>query len=353
MITVPQISPQPRTGNTRLDSQKTPHQETATGLDWMDFRGLLCPKKIIEFFDWVANQCDDLIDWDNDRPTGRHYRFDHGFSSVRGGIYAYNLTDGAAKIWISLPGKALAGCGSTMAQLFVAKACLELGLRCTRLDIYLDDASDRLAKLRTKIKEAYSRGQQSGFRKLTEYVTYESSESPAQVCLYLGSRESASYPRIYDKGEVVRWERQMMRDVAHSVLSDLVAMHDELRKNVSVPEYDLAMGGSIASHLTNGIDFLERKGKNLDRASRLPFWRRFLNWLGALQVKSVRSAPKPLLERTMRWMDRQVSKSFSLIHDILGSRYPVWLSGLIESGISRYKSLDREKIRLHKAVPVF
>lgn len=61
-------------GNTRLDSQKSTAQEPSAGLDWLDFRGLLNPEKIIELFDRLLT----------------------GLRSVRGGIYTYELSEGAA-----------------------------------------------------------------------------------------------------------------------------------------------------------------------------------------------------------------------------------------------------------------
>ena len=65
-------------GNTRLDSQKSTTQEPSAGIDWLDFRGLLDPQKIVELFDRLLT----------------------GLRSVRGGIYAYELSEGAAEVWI-------------------------------------------------------------------------------------------------------------------------------------------------------------------------------------------------------------------------------------------------------------
>jgi len=352
-VTRNQTRLQPTRGNTRLDSQKHPIGEHLVAIDWLDFRGLLCPTKILEFFDWVANQCDDLIDWSNERPAGRHVRFSCGFKSVRGGIYAYEHTEGASHIWISLPSTALAGCGGTMAVLFIAAQCASLGLRCTRLDLCLDDETGVLPEIRARIKQAYASGHHTGFKKLTEYSHQDSWNAPTQETLYIGSRESSSYHRIYDKGDRVRWERQTGRDIADTILADLLRIHEESRKKLSMPDYGKAIAEGILSHLTNGIDFLERKDKNLSRGNRCAFWQGFLDWLGAIQVKIVRSTPTPLMEKTMQWFDRQVSKSMSLIRDILGFGYPQWLSGLLETGRAKYRSIDRSKIDLHKVVSVF
>ncbi|MFA9201968.1 MAG: replication initiation factor domain-containing protein, partial [Candidatus Nanopelagicaceae bacterium] len=278
MKNISQIKEAPSTesGNTRLNSQKMPPLEESLGIDWLDFRGLLCPTKIITFFDWVADQCDDLIDWETERACGRYVRFSCGFKSVRGGQYAYELTEGAAHVWISLPGKALAGCGSTMAQLFVAKACVEQGLSCTRLDVFLDDFGDRLAKIRSSIERAYDKGQHSGFKKLSKVISRVDWQSLPLETLYLGSRESASFVRIYDKSDRTRWERQTSREISDVVLADLLRVHEDARRT-SIHLYDRSMADAIKAHLTNGIDFVRRKDKNLSRSGRCEFWQGFLN----------------------------------------------------------------------------
>lgn len=348
MQIVAQTSSQPNPGNTRLDSQNPSNLDTACGLDWLDFRGLLCPTKITDLFDWVADHCDDIVDWDVDRPTGRHKRFSHGFRSVRGGIYAYEPTEGAYHVWISLPGQALAGCGSTMAQLFVANACVSAGLRCTRLDIYLDDWTGRLIKIRGDIKEAYLQGQHSGFEKMHEDVSYDNWQQSPKATLYVGSRQSTSFTRIYDKDDRVRWERQTGRDIADTVLADLLRVHEEARRVVPLSEYDAMIASVICSHLTNGITFLERKDKNLARGVTCQFWSDFVAWLGSLQNKVTRNAPPPTLERTLQWLDRQVSKSLSLVRDVLGYGYAQWIAGILEEGRKRYKAIDEKKIELYR-----
>lgn len=351
MKTVPRIALQPDNDNIRLNSQTHSKPDTACGLDWLDFRGLLAPEQIVPLFDWVADHCDDLIDWGKDRPAGRHQRFSHGFRSVRGAIYAYEPTDGAYHVWISLPGQAVAGAGSTMAQLFIAKQCVEAGLRCSRLDLYLDDWTGRLADVRDRIRDAYAQGQHSGFRKMPEFIDRPTWDATPKVTLYLGSRESTSFVRIYDKDEGrVRWERQLGRDVADTVLAHLLNVHEEHRRKTPLPDYDLFVGHAIRSHLTNGIKFLERKDKNLDRANICSFWAEFLGWLGSLQLRVTRSMVPPTLERTLAWLDRQVSKSLSMVKDIFGSGYPQWLSGLLENGRARYRSIDERRIAMARSI---
>jgi hypothetical protein len=346
-IVSPTIS-QPDSDNIRLNSQTPSKLDTACGLDWLDFRGLLSPEQITPLFDWVADHCDDIIDWEKDRPTGRHQKFSHGFRSVRGGIYAYEPTEGAYHVWISLPGQAVAGAGSTMAQLFIAKQCVDAGLRCTRLDLYLDDWTGTLSAVRDRIREAYSKGHHTGFRKMPECIDRPTWDATPKVTLYLGSRESTSFVRIYDKDDRVRWERQTGRDVSDVILGHLLTVHEEHRLKTPLPDYDGFVADAVRSHLTNGIGFVERKDKNLERGTVCAFWTDFLGWLGALQLKVTRSPVTATLERTLSWLNRQVAKSLSIVKDIMGSRYPQWLSGLLENGKARYRSVDEAKIAMSR-----
>jgi Replication initiation factor len=337
-------------GNTRLDSQTHRAEARLVSLDWIDFRGLVCPSKIGDFFAWVAEQCDDVIDWFNDRPTGRHVRYSHGYKSARGAIYAHEPTAGASKVWISLPSQALAGAGSTMAVLFVAARCVDMGLRCTRLDLCLDDATGRLAALRRSICRAYNAGHASGFKKLLRYVKHDSPDAVPQETAYLGSRESSSYVRIYDResgGQ--RWERQTGRDISDTILADLLLCHESNRRNSTLAEYDAALARKIVSHLTNGIDFVRRKDKNLSRGTRCEFWQQFLTWLASAQVKVVRQQPKPLLEKTFEWLDHQVSKSFALVRRVLGQAYQEWVTGFLGRGEAKFKQFDFDRINTYRA----
>jgi DNA relaxase NicK len=203
-------------------------------------------------------------------------------------------------------------------------------------------------QLRTDIKAAWQKGQHSGFRELSEYSSGSDWRVPPEETMYVGSRQSSSFLRIYDKGDRTRLERQTGRDIADTVLCDLLRVHEEFRRELPLVEYDRVLGAAIVSHLTNGIDFLDRKDKNLSRGQRCPFWSEFLAWLKEPQFKVVRHAVIPMLEKTMQWLDRQVSKTLSVVKDILGSRWPDWVSGLISSGKSRYKSIDERKIEIHR-----
>lgn len=347
---VPQSkAPSTESGNTRLNSQKTPVGKHPVGIDWLDFRGLLCPSKIVEFFDWVAEHCDDLIDWSVDRPAGRHVRFSHGFKSVRGAIFAFEPTEGASRVWVSLPGKALAGAGSTMAILFIAAQCASIGLRCTRLDLFLDDDTGRLIKLRGAIERSYARGQASGFRTLTKYSRRSQPSEPVRETLYLGSRESSSFVRIYDRDDgCQRWERQTGRDISDVILADLLECHEQSRRSGTCATYDIAIADKIRCHLTNGVDFVKRVDKNLSRASRAIFWQQFLTWLQSAQVKVTRQAAEPLLERTFSWLSHQVSKSFALVRRVLGLNYQNWVTGFLDEGEAKFKSIDFNKIDLYR-----
>lgn len=335
-------------GNTRLDSQKTVVGEHLTGIDWLDFRGVLCPSKIVEFFDWVADHCDDLIDWAVDRPTGRHVRFSHGFKSVRGGVYAYEHTDGASYVWISLPGQALAGAGSTMAVLFIAAQCASLGFRCTRLDLFLDDDTGRLARVRKSIERSYHAGEAVGFKVLTSYSRAVQPGDPGRETKYLGSRESSSYVRIYDREDCVRWERQTGRDISDVILADLLQCHEESRTTGTCGDYDAIVAKRIVAHLTNGIDFVKRKDKNLVRATRCRFWQQFLTWLGEAQVRVIRQNAEPLLEKTFQWLEYQVSKSIAVVRRVLSTSFPNWFAGFLDLGESKFKTIDQRKIDIHR-----
>ncbi|MFA9201974.1 MAG: hypothetical protein ACEQSC_00280, partial [Candidatus Nanopelagicaceae bacterium] len=98
------------------------------------------------------------------------------------------------------------------------------------------------------------------------------------------------------------------------------------------------------------IDFVRRKDKNLSRSGRCEFWQGFLNWLVQLQVKVVRAAVPHLLEKTLAWLNSQVSKTLAKTKDIFGSRWWTFVHDLVNFGSARYTQHDRDFIDLHKSL---
>lgn len=331
-------------GNTRLDSQN-PQTLYLPDIDWLDFRGTVPEKQVMPLLERVIYETDDVADWAGAKPGGRHVKFDEVVTTVRGAQYGYSYPEdgGMAQVWVSLPATALGGCDGLMGRLRLAKILSDCNLRCSRLDICLDDSTGRIAQVREDIKASYLRGEAVGFKKIGRFESWDEWNAPSNNTLYVGSRESVSFSRIYDKPDRTRWERQMRRDVADTVLADILRVWEECKNGVESNE---VMCRSLISHLTNGIDFVVRKGRNLDRAVRVDFWREFLGWLGEIQVKITRQ-PQPFsIERTMGWIDRQCARTLAMARRIAGFGYQEWMSNLIARGESRFTQKHEDIIRL-------
>jgi len=324
-------------GNTRSNSQSTQDTYPEVGLDWLDMRGIVNSAALIDIIEWVASACDDVVDWQSGKPFGRHKILGQSVRSVRGGVFAWEVRGDKAELLISLPGKAMAAIGSVRAQGRVLSRLSVLGLTCTRLDLYIDDYGGYLARLRESAFVAYGQGKAHGFKRWVWWESYENFEAKSQRTAYLGSRQSDSFVRIYDKDNRVRWERQTRGEISAAICSDLVSFHDAVGGEV---EYDEAAASRLKSHLVGNIQFLEAKGKNLDRAIPCDFWQQFIDWIGQPMVRVKKPSVPRLLEATLRWLDRQVSKSLALVKSACRENWPEYLANLLARGRERFSRQD-------------
>lgn len=324
-------------GNTRSNSQTTQDARPAVGLDWLDMRGVVNSADLIDILEWVADACDDVCDWTGGKPFGRHKILGQSVRSVRGAVYAWQVNGEVSEVLISLSGTAIAGAGSVRGQCRLLSRLCALGLRATRIDIYLDDSTGILARLREDAFEAYLGGHAHGFKKWGWWDSRETYNAVSSRTAYLGSRQSDSFVRIYDKESRVRWERQTRAEIANAVALDLVTFHDAVDEDV---EYDVAILERLKSHLIGNISFLSLRDKNLDRAEVLPFWSEFLEWIEQPQIRVAKPEKPRLLEVTMRWIDRQVGKSLALVKKVSRENWAEYLATLLKRGEERFTGQD-------------
>lgn len=199
-----------------------------------------------------------------------------------------------------------------------------------------------LIPLKTLEKDLYARNT-TGFRKwhpeidlywdeeLETYIEYKT--------YYLGSRRSDAYTRIYDPyikhgiEGYMDFECEFKHAKAQTVADYLCSLPSGLS------DEDLAY--HVASIALGQVDFIERNGKNLDRAKRRPWWSKLLKYVlgtfGALRIP----APKyePCLKKTQSWIERQVMGAMAALNRYLGNqRFWAWFHGAILQRIKHLPS---------------
>jgi DNA relaxase NicK len=149
--------------------------------------------------------------------------------------------------------------------------------------------------------------------------------------IYLGSQESASYMRLYDKVA----ERLARAD--EKVGGKWIRLEWSTKAEVAV-----ALGGLLARDgISAGIDAFNGYFRLLGRHGNVD-----TKWAGALRSASTRRLEVVkrggTVEATEAWIERSVSKSLSALFQRRGPHGYAWLNSLIEGGASNQSAKHRQ-----------
>lgn len=243
------------------------------------------------------------------------------------------------------------------------------GCRVTRIDLAVDDYTGKVIPF-YQMREATEKGNYCRFK---SHKTYRSRSDYGNEYLetdYYGSRQSESMVRCYQKQiedkKIIRFEGELKRKKAENAMSCIVALErdraaymkaetdqereeidNQFKKDLSQIMAGIAVGCIDFRDRTKGGD---RKEKNLDRCERLPFWEKFLNdikaWIRVPGTQVVRT-----VEKTIRWVKRQVSGTLEAIKQGIGCRqYYEWMMEMMtEKGenLSKYQELLADTLKVN------
>jgi hypothetical protein len=141
--------------------------------------------------------------------------------------------------------------------------------------------------------------------------------------VYLGSRTSERFLRVYDRRGPTRVELELKERRAVELWRRLIALNDEA-----------AWGREALSELRAFIDFRERsEGVHVDRCELLPWWDEFCS--GADRRSTVIPRKAPDLESQEAWLRGQVAGSLALLVALRGQRF---LDELLRNGQAKNAS---------------
>ena len=241
-------------------------------------------------------------------------------------------------------------------QLLLLLEDIKYRLKCSRFDIAIDDYYYK--EMIHDCMDAIEKEQFVGFQ-TAKYITGDLVKKDDDGTLYLGSRRSDRFVRIYDAQakhgiEAIRYELEAKGKVAREIVQNFLgeAMcyrnpHDEVWEK-STEEVEQLLGQFLGGVAVGHIDFVDktnqRKNGQVSDLPRLPFWQDFIDRIGERLKISV-YVPKATLAQTKGWMERQVSKPLAKIQKALGwRRFEDWLTGIINSGRKRFSQWDELQI---------
>ena len=202
-----------------------------------------------------------------------------------------------------------------------------IGTRFTRTDPKLR-VSDKLISLSQVVDAGESRNY-SGVRKPPVSHVSRDFDEHGRCIRYethnFGSRSSSAMTRFYNPYVKHRVEGYV--DIEAELKGDKAELFAEMINQLPAGCSHEEIAYLIASVALGQIDFIERRDKNLSRCPRLDWWQALidvvLGGVGVLKIPA--SVYRPRLDRTMKWVERQVFGGMAAIKKHLGSkRFWAW-----------------------------
>jgi hypothetical protein len=319
------------------------------GIDWLQF---VCPiadievvKKIIDF---VSDDFDDVPCLNPGIPVVHGKRYENSGYSARGAAYAWNLPENEneqGQLWVSLPGSVLSNRNLRHIWRAIRGLKSAYSAKATRLDIKIDDFDKSIPK--ELILAAVEVGNYARFDYFDPREPRVKGVSKGW-CYYFGSPQSDKRLRYYDKsaesgGEIDSYRMELQLRGRHSdyVFSQFASIWSDSFSEIAT-QY---LGGVVLG----AVDFIDRQsGDRLSRCKRLEWWQEFVDKIST-PIRISLTRPKPALERTLQWIDKQVQTSLSMIRDIMGiDVFRIWLARQIDSGRERYSKKHEALIKVSK-----
>lgn len=177
--------------------------------------------------------------------------------------------------------------------------------RVLRLDLAIDDI-DSIYLDNQDFLNAYEAKSFAGFQDLTYWEKNTIEPTTRTRCksgtVYLGSRQSDRFVRIYKHDGIPRWELETKGEVSRKVWDLLVK--DYPYDSFEVDSWQQAM----ASVAIGNYSFCDRSNSDIPikDCPLLPFWEKFVNAVGGSIKISVGSASQGVLTKSISWLYRQV-----------------------------------------------
>ena len=331
-----------------FDVVSKPKAKLSACVDWLQGVGCTNPAQFDFLVGEIGNIFKDFFETD-DKPifTGRN--FAHCRRSAKGGKIAWNYLDtdlrrGDIDWWLCLPASMLRGADTYQLRRFIA-FLVEMGFKCTRLDIAIDDFTKSLDKL--DFISACESDLHHGFKTYGEQWQVTSAK-PKGWTFYMGSFGSDKLYRFYDKsvesdGEIdsYRLEGQFRDDYATQIFGFLHACgstHDKFLK-------------TLVNVVCGYIDFFAgKRGKETgkDKFVRCEFWQNFLDFCNSERIDLGCGRSKSSIERSLQWIEKSVARTLATIEEFyegLESDFGEYLNGLLEAGRRKIRNPHQTQVK--------
>jgi len=325
-----------RISNTALNSQSSGEAAFEPAIDWITLCGEEIDLPRFQYF--LSDRLGVIVDWKKyqmARENGKTWQYYQGTFGATVGIRAVGH-DRTSDVRLCLPGEWFGRWSGRYVQRVLGIITKKFTVKCTRIDVKIDDYERKLSF--DTIWDAINKKHIAGFNKAQFIESFGG--NTAGKTIYLGTRRSNKFGRIYDrmgvtkgKENCIRYEVEYKRQAAHAVFIDYISSSSDDYKN------------RLGAILRGSFDFVIKKDKNLDRATRLDWWEDFLSRISSVAEYIIYPKKQITIERTVVWIRRSVSKSLLILDLAVGATDSIKLLDLWKNeAAARLSDIDEANI---------
>lgn len=345
--------------NTGLKPQKCSQLDTENGdcpslyssVDYLQgvfFKATL--ESVQKEIDYIAKCFDDVVVWELDKPLFAGVLWQFSAFSVRGMKVGFSEVEPEIyKIWLSVPG----GCWRQLSGREHWQICCYLFSECdfkaNRIDLKLRDYSRR--KTPSDLLVEASKGNVGRARKYG--ISGEGSVGTDCVSTaYFGSRKSDKFLRVYDAKPVhgedaIDWECQLRGDKADVCFREFTAISPTTIVGDEIVSNSDLVARYIGAVVVGCVEFINKvEGIDLSRQERQVWWQQFVDEVGG-QIRISPPKKDTSVERTFRWIDKQVVVKMAALRRGLGDKsFKRYMVDSLNKAESRFRDVHRGIIKI-------
>jgi len=346
-------------GNTGSEfTRKNKDEVVCIGIDYLSMTGRFKTQADVDFaIDFaVSGFIKDIPQKCVGQPASRGITWRNSGGSLTGITFYWNTPEDTGEnnyhLCIVMPGGYLSRLGVRNQFRLLCGLWHKFGMAPTRIDLSIDDYKKRL-----KPREIWNLCEQNKLAGVRKYQFISSIGKSGKVCetIYLGSRQSEKFVRVYDTNEqhntdAIRFELEMKDQKAVEYVRQTMQIIDEMSAGQEdwyeiiikmIPAVIFGAFDLVTFSVNNDRDnnggryFRDRIDKNIYlRDSRL---QSLIDDTSGGTLKIACGREKPTVERTLIWLEKQVSQTLGVLRQAFGyEKYIKWANSMAVAGTGRH-----------------
>ena len=208
-------------------------------------------------------------------------------------------------------------------------------IKCTRIDLALDDKQDKLIPFKTLIRDVRSGNVVSKWKSSTEFTKRNLSDGEIiGQTIYIGSRQSAVFMRIYDKALQLQLKERWIRMEIEIKNNNAQTLQKKMTKD--------NIGLLTKTIINNYFRIVEpEQDTNKSRWKTKEYWQKIIDTTEKTKLSEF--PEEPTIDKSRNWLKKQVSTTMATVCIADGGSVD-FLYELIKEGQKKMTSKHKKMI---------